>query len=246
MVAGSFDSAAARYDQLWTRSPIGEAQRNAVWRHIEPLFRPGMKILDLGCGTGEDALHLADRGVSVRGLDSSSEMVRVARSRGVDATQLAIENLVRLHGLYDGALSNFGALNCINGLASLSESLARLVRPGGHLALCTIGRFCAWETAWYTLHGKPAEASRRWNGHSSSKSLGIPVYYFSQKQIRRAFRGHFDLIAWHGIGVAVPPSFVTGIPATVTAALAAIDARVAHWPGLRALGDHRLAILVRR
>ena len=246
MLAGSFDLAAARYDELWTRSPAGQAQRNAVWRHIEPLFRPGMKILDLGCGTGEDALHLADGDVSVRGLDSSSEMVRVARSRGVDATQLAIENLECLHGVYDGALSNFGALNCINRLASLSESLARLVRPGGYLALCTMGRFCAWETAWYALHGKPAKASRRWNGSSFSTSLGIPVYYFSQKQIRQAFRGRFDLVAWHGIGVAVPPSFVKGIPAAVTAALAKVDVRVAHRPFLRAFADHRLAILVRR
>lgn len=246
MAVGSFDLIAPHYDDVWTRSASGQAQREAVWRRIQTLFQDGDRILDLGCGTGQDAQHLTKRGISVRAIDSSLEMVRIARSRGVDATHLAIENLDQLTGVYDGALSNFGALNCVECLAPVSESLARLIRSGGHIALCTMGRLCGWESAWYMFHGEPAKACRRWSGHSFSKSLGTAVYYPSRRQLDDAFKQHFELVAWHGIGVAVPPSFVKSIPAAITGSLAAIDDLVAHWPGLRALSDHRLAVMVRR
>ena len=68
-------------------------------------------------------------GMRVRAIDSSSEMVRIARGRGVDATWLAIEELRRLKGVFDGAISNFGPLNCIRSLDRIPRSLARLVRP---------------------------------------------------------------------------------------------------------------------
>ena len=81
----TFDEIAPRYDEVWTRSPIGRLQRDAVWRRLDDLFHPGEKLLDLGCGTGEDALHFMSRGMQVSGIDASPEMVRIARGRGVDA-----------------------------------------------------------------------------------------------------------------------------------------------------------------
>jgi ubiquinone/menaquinone biosynthesis C-methylase UbiE len=246
MAAGSFDLIAADYDKLWTLSASGLAQREAVWRHIHPLFREGDRVLDLGCGTGEDALHLAERGIFVHAIDSSLQMVQVARSRRVEAHHLAMENLHQLSGIFDGAISNFGALNCVEDLEPLSESLARLIRPGGYVTLCTMGRFCGWETAWYTLQGKLTKACRRWSGRSVSQSLGMSVHYPSRRQLRDAFKRDFELVAWYGIGVAVPPSFVKGIPAEIIRLLSVVDRCVAHWPGLRALSDHRLAVLIRR
>src|ERR1700674_4183250 len=109
----TFDAIAPRYDELWTRSPVGRLQRDAVWRRLDDLFRPGEKLLDLGCGTGEDALHFMSRGMEVSAIDASSEMVRIASERGVDAKVLAIEDLERVSGCFDGVISNFGAMNCV-------------------------------------------------------------------------------------------------------------------------------------
>ncbi len=86
------------YDDLWSNQDAGYWQRQAVWEAVRPIFRRGDHILDVGCGTGVDAVSLMARGVKVRALDASREMVDVARSKGVDAEHLAAEDLHRLKG----------------------------------------------------------------------------------------------------------------------------------------------------
>src|SRR3954466_8681332 len=116
MAARVFDALAPRYDELWTQSTIGRLQRQAVWRRLDDLFQPGDTLLDLGCGTGADALHFMNRRMRVRGIDASREMVRIARSRGVDAARFPIEELAEMRGSFDGIISDFGALNCVRHL----------------------------------------------------------------------------------------------------------------------------------
>ncbi len=137
-----FDVIAPDYADLWTSTPEGASQRAAVWREIDVLFRANDWILDLGCGPGDDAVHLGRRGVHVVGIDSSEAMVEIANARGVVASRLAIENLHQLHGCFDGAISDFGALNCVSDLRAAARELARLLRPAAPLALCLMGRFC--------------------------------------------------------------------------------------------------------
>src|SRR5579864_4503367 len=116
MASGSFDLLAAQYDSNWTNSGPGRPQRNAVWREMIPLFRPGDTVLDLGCGTGEDAERLELFDISVRGLDASPEMVRMARARGVNAEVRKIEDIREIDIVFDGVISNFGPLNCMENI----------------------------------------------------------------------------------------------------------------------------------
>jgi len=242
--ATAFDNLASQYDCLWTRTTIGHLQREAVWRGIAPLFKPGQTVLDLGCGTGEDALRLINAGLHVHAIDASPEMVRIARDGGVDAEVLPIENCGQLEGRFDAVLSNFGALNCVADLEPLREPLSRLVRPGGYLAICLIGRFCLWETAWSLLRLRPVKAFRRWR-NSAMSSLGFRVFYPSKENLEDAFGSHFALLNWRGVGLSVPPSYVTGLSDGALHKLDAFDRRVAHWPLLRGWCDHRLFVFVR-
>jgi SAM-dependent methyltransferase len=176
-----FHEIAPQYAALWSDTPRGRTQREQVWREIDPLFPPGERILDLGCGTGDDAVHLASRGVQAVGVDSAPAMVEIARTRGVDAKQMAIEELGSLADTFDGAISNFGALNCVADLSQLRDVLAGLVRPQGKLALCVMSRFC-----WSDWRHLP----QRWSGHARWR--GIDVYYRSARSIARAFSPHFE------------------------------------------------------
>ena len=245
LASAAFDRIAEDYDEIWTRSTIGQLQRAAVWRYVDPWVKAGDKLLDIGCGTGEDALHFTQRGAQVEGIDASLNMVRMARTRGVQARRLAIESLCELSGTFDGIISNFGALNCVHDLKSVASALGRLIRPGGYLAICVMGACCAWETIHFFRRGDFQNAFRRWRRENIRSALGVPVAYRSVNQFRRAFRDQFKLTTWHGIGICVPPSYVNGLSEALLAQLGELDARINSWPLLRALSDHRLILFER-
>jgi len=177
-----FNALARSYNALWTETPRGRDQRTAVWREIDGLFRVGDRVLDLGCGTGDDAVHLASLGVDVFGIDAAPQMVEIARSRGVNASLMAIEDLSGAgpRPALSGAISNFGTLNCIADLGPVAAQLARLIQPAGPVAICLMGRFCF--TDW-------RHAAERWFGRAQWR--GIDVYYPTSRQIRTAFAPWF-------------------------------------------------------
>lgn len=245
MTSPGFDRVAPEYRRLWTETTAGEVQRAAVWRRVGALFPRGSRVLDLGCGTGDDAVWLRSRGVSVAGVDASAEMIRIARVRGVEARVCRAENIADLNESFDGVLSNFGVLNCVERPEHLRPPLARSVKPGGWLAVCLMSRVCLWETVWYSIHGQFARAVRRWSGEATS-SVVPRVFYPTVPRIRRAFAPEFTLQESHGIGVAIPPSYVNGLSALTVQRLGRIDESIASLPLIRALGDHRLLIFQRR
>jgi ubiquinone/menaquinone biosynthesis C-methylase UbiE len=239
-----FDRIAPRYDNVWSCGGAGRLQREAVWRYLDELVRPGGRVLDVGCGTGEDAVRMMQRGARVVAIDASAEMVRIARSKGVDARQHPLERLAEIEGVYDLLLSNFGPINCTPNLATLRDALARLVRPGGMLAICMMSRFCLRETAHYALRGQFRKAVRRWTGVSRVAG-DWTVFYPSRRAICRALASDFSLRTDAGIGICVPPSFVKPRPERLLSFFSHIDAQIGAAPLFRSIGDHRLLIFTR-
>jgi SAM-dependent methyltransferase len=243
--SGCFDLIAADYDRNWTLSDAGVAQRDAVWRHWGRLFRRGDNVLDLGCGTGADALRLKNMGVNVVGIDASHEMVRIARSRGVDARFGSIEEIAGLEGSFDGIISNFGALNCVRDVGALRPSLVSLLKPSGVLSMCLMSRFCLFESLHYLAGRRLRKAVRRWPGHSYSATLSLDIFYPGVAQVRRALDPGFRLVRRVGIGLTIPPSYISGVSARSIAIRNRIDRYCGSWPVFRSLADHQLLIFVR-
>src|SRR5215472_15307009 len=77
----AFDHLAVNYDAKFTHSSIGRAQRMAVWECAQQIFKPRSRLLELNCGTGEDALHFARQGFHVTACDISAAMVEEARKK---------------------------------------------------------------------------------------------------------------------------------------------------------------------
>ncbi|HRF97071.1 MAG TPA: class I SAM-dependent methyltransferase, partial [Aggregatilineales bacterium] len=80
----AFDPTAHAYDAEFTDQLLGKWLREQVWIHTP--FTAPMTILELGCGTGEDARHFADMGISVLATDASGEMIAVARAKNANLT----------------------------------------------------------------------------------------------------------------------------------------------------------------
>jgi SAM-dependent methyltransferase len=251
----AFDSMAESYDDLFTRSMIGRAQRGAVWDALLDAFGPGAHILELNCGTGEDALFLARHDISVLACDGSDGMIRTARKRKRDEDPnapiqfelLPTEHLAKLHPghLFDGALSNFSGLNCVSNLDPVVWDLATLVKARAPVLICLSTRFCLAETLWFLLHGDFRKAFRRTPGvaHAKVSEFMVKVHYPTLRQVRESFSPWFRLRSCTGIGVAVPPSYLEPMIRKYPRLLGLlhwVDKRISHLPLLRIMGDHML------
>lgn len=260
LAASPFDAVASSYDAVFSRSPVGRAQRSQVWRELEKAFHPGQQVLEIGCGTGVDACFLARRGVSVLASDSSREMVRIASDRVHDCSHNFRDASVQLRQWraedigcidpdrsFDGAFSNFGVMNCVPDLRDFSQQLATRLRPGAPVLLCVMGPCCLWELVWFALHGQPGRAIRRfWRAGVTARVADngfVRVYYPGAGTIAREFAPHFRLRKIKGIGLAIPPSYGASwadrFPKLWKLAQSA-DRIVAELPGLRLLADHIL------
>ena len=252
-----FDAVAARYDETFTTSMIGKAQRDAVWSELAKTFHSGDRVLEIGCGTGVDACFLAELGVEVLASDSSSQMVALTTRRILECGQqdlvqarvLPAENISTLpaNERFDGCFSNFGALNCLEDLRRLSQDLARLLRPGATALLCWMGPYCLWEMIWYLAQGAPNKAFRRIHRNGGTASIGdgafVSVHYPSVNLLSRIFAPEFRLRSFKGIGVAVPPSYVERAaqrhPGLLELCVRA-DSFLGRCPGIRTFADHVL------
>lgn len=256
--AGSaFDAIAADYDASFSGTAIGARMRRAVWRRCAARFRPGSRVLEMNCGTGEDALWLARRRIEVLATDISPAMLRQAERKAQSAgvtpqprfRELAWEELGSLdEPPFDGLLSNFGGLNCVTDLGTVSRSAADRLRSGGLAVLCIMGPLVPWEWVWFTLRGEPAKAFRRLRRGGAQWS-GISIRYPFVKEVRAAFSRDFRMLRVSAVGALLPPPYTErfcGKLPTLIRVLDAIERRVESvWP-LPQLADHYLLELERR
>jgi SAM-dependent methyltransferase len=262
---GAFDRVAASYDRSFTDTRLGRELRGLVWNRLLERFPPGGRLLELNCGTGEDATFLASRGFHVTATDGSDAMLdEVRRKVEAESESRPIAGSVRPRRLdladprgpfaarsFDGAFSNFGGLNCVADLAPLAAALSRWLRPGAPLLLVVMGPLCLWETATSVARGRFRNAFRRLAPTSTLARVGevsFPVVYPWPSEVARSFAPSFRCVRVEGLGVALPPTALGRALETRPRLLRALAAceRVARrpWP-LRLLGDHYLAELRR-
>ena len=167
----AFDSVAADYDGPRGNNELIQRMREEVWRLLDRTFHPGSHLLDLGCGTGLDAVRMARAGHRVTATDWSPCMVERTHERAahegmsdrVHSCAIGAHELERFAGTqrFDGAYSNFGALNCVPELERMATECARLLRPGARLVFSVIGRICPWEMVHYLRRGQWARVRVR-------------------------------------------------------------------------------------
>lgn len=98
--------------------------------------RSGLSVLDLGCGTGELALALAEQlpDSLVTGVDSSPQMLEKAKERACDRVNFRIGNVESLTGEWD-LLFSHAVLHWVDNHERLIPMLWQRIRPGGQLAV---------------------------------------------------------------------------------------------------------------
>lgn len=139
-VRSMFDRIAPVYDAMNRVMTAGLDQR---WRRLTAaeVARPGERVLDAACGTGDLALASDARGATVVGLDFSERMLERARrkSSNVEWVRGDLLALPFEDGAFAGATVGFGIRNVADLEAGLRE-LRRVLEPGGRLGILEITR----------------------------------------------------------------------------------------------------------
>jgi SAM-dependent methyltransferase len=258
--SAAFDDIADRYDADSTDQYISRLIRERVWSWLAEMFQPGMHILEIGCGTGVDAVWLAQRGVHVTATDASPQMLDITQRK---AEAAGVRDLVTTHLLdlnasaswdiptHDGAFSNYGAVNCIGNYHDLGAALSRIVHRGGRVGLAVMSPLCLWEILWHGLHGDLRTATRRLSGSSMAHigDISFPVYYPTPRRLIRELGDSFHLQHLRGLGVFLPPSDVyaaLGKHPTATRRLSQLETLTANHFPFNYLADHFWLDLRRR
>ncbi len=220
-----FDKAASNYDKDFTYSNIGKLQRNRVWKYLDKTIdsKTQLNILELNCGTGEDAIRFAQRGHKVTATDLSDEMLKITREKVLknnlrDNVQTVICDIKALDtcefpAKFDLIFSNFGGLNCLNynELKNTSAHLFQLLKPNGRFIVIIMPRFCIWESIYFLLKLDWHKAFRRNTHKSLQVRVGeefIETWYYSPFSFYQIFKQHFKKLNSRPIGITIPPSYM--------------------------------------
>ncbi|MBW4436878.1 MAG: methyltransferase domain-containing protein [Pleurocapsa minor GSE-CHR-MK-17-07R] len=248
--AAPFDALAPSYDADFTRSPIARALRDRIQQRLLALAPAGAAVLELGCGTGEDAHFLATHQRVVTATDVSPAMREIASARlagfaGARVLPLDLNALgnTPLSGNYQLAFSNFGVFNCVHDLPLTARWLAGQVNAGGTVALCIMAPRCLWEMAWHGAHGNLGTAFRRWRTsivfHTDTGDIAIR--YPSVARVTRAFAPYFRRARVLPVGFFLPPSDMYPVlerRPRLLSRLMRLDNATRDWPALANFSDH--------
>jgi ubiquinone/menaquinone biosynthesis C-methylase UbiE len=213
LISAAYDAVAADYDRLLARD---RWIRTVLWRHHLRLFRPGDRIVDVGCGTGIDTLHLAARGIAITAIDASPAMIERLRAKLAGSPLAALIDvrvgdasaLARtLPAGFAGMISSFAALNTID-LPALAESAQRLVRPGGRLV-------------FHLLSPRPELVVQ-------IGATAVPHQCPTPEAVEAPFAARgFRRRACYGLGFLVRRRMERWVPTALTAALGRLEAALA-------------------
>lgn len=257
-----FDPIAAEYDRSFTHTEIGKRQRAAVHVKLEQLLSAYYikNVLELNCGTGEDAVFLAQKGLQVLATDISPAMVQMAAAKAersgmsqfIRTKVCAFQDIGQLMSepKFDLIFSDFGGLNCLppDDFATFVKDAALLLSPGGLFVAVVMPRFCLWETAYFLLKGKLGQAFRRLRRKPISARLddgsSVDTWYYSPADLQSYFN-QWQRQDCRPIGLFIPPSYLEPFFARKTTTLdrlANIDQAFARRGLFSGFADHFMVV----
>ena len=215
IISEAFSRIAKKYDAFADDHPHLTRMRSKVYTHVERFIPKDARILELNCGTGIDAVALAQRGYTVHATDNAPGMLlqlpeKIAGNKlgeKVTFQQCSFTELDKVQGApFDAVFSDLGGLNCIPDLSPVIARLPRVLRPGGLITWVLMPPVCLWELA-EIFRGHPRLAFRRFarkGTRAHLEGLDFTVYYFTPKKVLQWFGNQYDCLSIEGLSVLTP------------------------------------------
>jgi len=263
-IAEAFDSASDEYDFTINQNFINVWIRKKSIRELLSIVKPEDVLLEIGSGTGAEALELSK---SVRGIvatDISSKMVSLLRrkiqARGLEekikpirlgAFEIEKARDYLPNGKTRVAYSFNGALNCELRIREFPSSLWKVLEPGG-LFVCSVrNTLCLSEAL---SHASVFQLNRMAPRKKqpvmvSVGGMDIPSYYYPPGKFVEFFRSYFKLKKMIGLPALMPPAYLSNVYVKVRKVLFFLENAENALAGLypvNRFGDQTLLVFERR
>ena len=105
--------------------------REIFYSHLD-FLKPGVKLIDLGCGDGTDLVYYKKLGANIYGLDTSEELLKIAEKK-LSEVKLKVglfENIPFEDNYFDAVLSKYAIMTSAN-MEPVFKEIHRVLKPGG-------------------------------------------------------------------------------------------------------------------
>jgi SAM-dependent methyltransferase len=215
----AFDRAAETIDATVLTNPVNAWLRRESRRELLAAFPTGSTLLEIGCGTGADAIFLAERDRRVAALDISDRMIERAREN-VAARKLE-RSVLMLRGRldevanelgrsdwwpFDGAYANF-SLAYEESLPEVARIVHSLLKPGARFVFSVPNKLCLFEPAAAFVRLRFGRILRRLHEPLwvTVHDMTVRVRVYSPARIRGITNGLFSIEGLAGMPVFMPP-----------------------------------------
>jgi ubiquinone/menaquinone biosynthesis C-methylase UbiE len=256
-----FDKAAQNYDTSFTNSVIGKLQRNLVYEQLQKIIKEKepKTILEINCGTGEDAIWLVKQKIEVIATDISSSMIEIGKRKSnienltfiqLDINQIASDFLTKN---FDLLFSNFGGLNCLSlsEMTAFFKNASQILSPKGQLVLVIMPKRALWEQFYFLLKLDFKNVFRRKKEFviANVDDEKVATFYYNPKDIVNLANANFEIKRLKPIGFFVPPSYLEPFfknKPKLISFLNTLEQKVKNLSWLSKYADHYIIILEKK
>jgi SAM-dependent methyltransferase len=216
-----WDKFALDYEQLPFKNPVYTLTKKMIYKIIEKniTLDATSKVLDIGCGTGNDFPFFLDKGVQIIGIDMSAGMLNMAARNYSDPIKSGKVRLLQgrledfdedsISEKFDLIFSVSGGLSYIDNqqLLRVFNMLKNLLNPGGKIISAHFNKFCFMETFFYLLRWDFKLAGQRMKDRIKVKikEKEMTMFLRSPKELQNIFSGKFNFLKFYPLLAATPP-----------------------------------------